>query len=170
MAELPARSLRGQIAVMQMSHYENWKEPFTVGAAAVLLLGGNHDRALPPAGQALYMPRYYVRGGGKLAYALRTGGVERASVHCDAEWRTVTARNVCALVPAAAGNERLPPLAITVPYDAMSIVIANFRIIDFSTFSFYSINIKSFFRSNRNFFIPNFAMLFSVSKNKTSLF
>ena len=120
--EMPARSLRGQIAVMEMSHYENWKQPFSAGATAVLLLGGKDDRAKPPAQQALYMPRYYVPEG-PLAKALREGKAERATVHCDASWRTVTAKNVCALVPAAAGAEALPPVAVAVPYDSMSVIM-----------------------------------------------
>ncbi len=121
--ELPARSLRGQIAVMEMSAYENWKQPFSMGASAVLLLGGRDDVARQPAQQALYMPRYYVPEGA-LADALRRGAVTAATIRCDAEWRTVTARNICALVkPSAPGSGVLPPVALAVPYDSMSVIM-----------------------------------------------
>lgn len=122
--DLPAHSLRDQIAVMEMSAYDNWKGPFAVGAAAVLLLGSADDRAVPPAQQALYQPRYYLPEG-PVADALRKGTLQAAVLHCDAEWRTVTARNILALVKPAASRPgaALPPVALAAPYDSMSVVM-----------------------------------------------
>lgn len=121
--ELPARSLKGQIAVMEMADCENWRGPFAMGAVAVLLVGGPADRARPPAQQALYFPRYYVPAG-PLADALRRDAVGPVTIRCDAEWATVTGRNICALVTRPGDGARsLPPVALAAPYDAMSVVM-----------------------------------------------
>ncbi len=120
-ADLPARSLRGQIAVMEMSHYENWRNPFTMGAAAVLCLGGPDDQRAAPAQQPLYKPRYYVPEGA-LADGLRAGVLKRARIDCDAAWTTVTARNLIAAVPGTSAAT-MAPVAVAAPYDAMSIVM-----------------------------------------------
>ena len=118
---LPARTLRGQIAVMEMRDARNWRKPFAMGAAAVLFLGGPEDQAAPPAAQALHKPRYYVPEG-PLADALRAGALASARIDCDAAWQTVTARNILVAIPASAGAADLPPLALAAPYDAMSVV------------------------------------------------
>ncbi|MEI6809498.1 MAG: hypothetical protein WCN95_12320, partial [bacterium] len=47
--DLPARSLHGKIAIMEMSASENWKQPFSMGASAVIFLGSPGDRAVQPA-------------------------------------------------------------------------------------------------------------------------
>jgi hypothetical protein len=121
-AEMPARSLRGNIAVMEMSAYQNWKHPFAMGCKAVLLLGGKDDLALESEYQRLYMPRYYVPQG-PLADALRQGGAQRGSIHCDGEWREVTARNIYALLRPEAVDPELPPIAVAAAYDSMSVVM-----------------------------------------------
>ncbi|MBT7064892.1 MAG: FtsX-like permease family protein [Verrucomicrobia bacterium] len=121
-AEMPARSLRGNIAVMEMSAYQNWKHPFAMGCKAVLLLGGKDDVALESEYQRLYMPRYYVPQG-PLADALRQGGVGRGTLHCDGEWREVTARNIYALLRPEAVDPALPPIAVAAAYDSMSVVM-----------------------------------------------
>lgn len=120
---LPADTLRGQIAVMEMSAYRRWKLPFSAGAAAVLLLGGTDDQAQPPAEQPLYMPRYYLPEGA-LADAVRRGEVAEATIHCDASWQSVTGRNIIALVKPAEGRGGSGlPVALAAPYDSMSIVM-----------------------------------------------
>jgi len=121
-ADLPARSLRGQIAVMEMEHYKNWRNPFAMGAAAVLCLGGPDDQLAAPAQQPLFKPRYYVPEG-PLAEALRDPDRgKQARIDCDATWSTERARNFIATVPGTRANE-LDPVAIIAPYDAMSIVM-----------------------------------------------
>lgn len=121
-AEMPARSLRGNIAVMEMSAYQNWKNPFAMGCKAVLLLGGKDDLALESEYQHLYMPRYYVPQG-PLADALRQGGARRGTIHCDGDWREVTARNIYALIRPQAANPELPPIAVAAAYDSMSVIM-----------------------------------------------
>lgn len=122
--DLPATSLRGNIAVMEMSAYTRWQAPFSLGAAAVLLLGGPQDAWAEPAQQALYKPRYYVPEG-PLADALRHRAVEAATVTCRASWHQVTARNLLATVRPAVEKAESPleAIAVAVPYDAASIVL-----------------------------------------------
>lgn len=120
--EVPARSLRGNIAVLEMSHYENWKNAFTMGAEAMILLGGKDDQYLPPSQQPLYKPRYYVPEG-TLADALRKGDVKEGTLFCRARWVTTTAVNIYALVKPERSAGNPPALAIGVPYDSMSVVM-----------------------------------------------
>lgn len=122
LTDLPARSLKGQIAVMEMTDYERWRNPFAMGAAAVLLLGSAGDLAAEPAQQALHMPRYYVPEG-DLAEALRAGRVATATLHGEQDWQTADAINILALVKPADPANALAPIAVAVPYDAMSVVL-----------------------------------------------
>ena len=119
--DLPARSLRGQIAVMEMRDYHRWRAPFAMGAAALILLGGPDDAIEEPAQQALYKPRYYIPAG-PLVDALRNGRISSACIDCDASWRTVTARTILAAVAPAIGTPTLDPIALVAPYDAMSVI------------------------------------------------
>lgn len=120
--ELPARTLHGKIAVMEMSAGENWRKPFSMGALAVLMLGGPDDRAVQPAQQALYAPRYYIPEG-PLAKALRGNEIPRATIFCEASWKTATGRNIYALVQNAPSTNPLMPVAVAAPYDSMSVVM-----------------------------------------------
>ncbi|MCC5843164.1 MAG: hypothetical protein JJU05_02815 [Verrucomicrobia bacterium] len=122
MANLSARSLRGNIAAMEMSAYNNWKQPFAMNAAAVLLLGSPDDRQASPAAQAQYRPRYYIPDG-DLANAIRAQGLSDAVVHSDMSWERVTARNLYALVPSAESGNGLSAVAMAAAYDAMSLVL-----------------------------------------------
>lgn len=122
-ADLSPRRLRGQIAVLEMSHYGNWKRALAFGAAAVVLLGGPDDHALPPAQQAILAPRYYVPAG-PLAEALRNASAASGTIQCDAEWRQATACNIyAALAGPAVTAQAPPPLALAVAYDSMSVVM-----------------------------------------------
>ena len=122
LAEMPARRLRDNIAVMEMSAYENWKHPFTMGCKAVVLLGSEDDMAIEVGDQRLYMPRYYVPQG-PLADALRQGESLQGTIHCDGAWREVTARNIYALIQPQEVDPALPPIAVAAPYDSMSIIM-----------------------------------------------
>jgi hypothetical protein len=109
-----------------MSDYENWRNPFAMGAVALLCLGGSDDRASRPAQQALYKPRYYVPDGPQ-ADMLRSGRITNLTIRCSAHWQTVTARNIIAVVPAAGtlsitNSAAATPIALAAPYDSMSVV------------------------------------------------
>lgn len=123
---IPAKSLRGQIAVMEMSAGKRWRRTIRAGAKAVILLGDpetdqrdaeSHLLPLP-----VYLPRFYVPGDSELASKLRAGSIPEAVLVCESKWETVEARNLYVLVkpkPEAMGRKAL---AICVPIDAMSVV------------------------------------------------
>ena len=120
--EMPASSLHGNIAVMEMSTYENWRHPFAMGCKAVVLLGSKDDMAIEAGPQTLYMPRYYIEEG-PLADALRQGEPTQGTIHCDGAWKKVTARNIYALLQPPEPDPELPPIAVAAPYDSMSVVM-----------------------------------------------
>ena len=120
--EIPAKSLRGNIAVMEMSAYENWKNPFAMGCKAMVLLGSKDDQAIEVGAQTLYMPRYYIEDG-PLADALRQGESMQGTIRCDGAWQQVTARNIYALIQPQEVDPDLPPIAVAVPYDSMSVIM-----------------------------------------------
>ncbi len=125
LAEMPAKSLGGQIAVMEMSAGRQWRRAFEAGAKALILLGdpktdqsdaSSHLLPLP-----VYLPRFYVPEG-KLAAKLRDKAIPEGTLVCESRWESVQARNIYALVkpkPAAYGRKAL---AICVPIDSMSVV------------------------------------------------
>ncbi len=118
---LPARSLRGQIAVMEMSAYAQYRRAFDHGAAAVIFLESESSAEPLASNQSLYKPRYYVRAG-PLADALRAGAIPQARIVSRGRWATVTARNLyAAVVPPDAAGQR--PYALVAPYDSMSRVL-----------------------------------------------
>ncbi|MCG3178470.1 MAG: hypothetical protein BIFFINMI_00797 [Phycisphaerae bacterium] len=74
-AELPARSLRGRIAVMNMTGGGNWETVWNAGATAILLLG-SPDESVADAHSHLsrlpiYVPRFYIPSDSPLAEALK---------------------------------------------------------------------------------------------------
>ncbi|HBC88453.1 MAG TPA: hypothetical protein DCZ94_16010 [Lentisphaeria bacterium] len=97
--EIPGSSIRGQIAVMEMSAYGfgNWWRAFDFGATAVILLGSGEDTLSLPTDMPFYKPRFYLPEG-KLADALRRGEIKNATVFCSQEWKTVNARNIITVV------------------------------------------------------------------------
>ena len=118
---LPAHGLQGQIAVMEMSAYCDYRRVFNHGAAAVLLLESERPGETVPTNQSLYKPRYHVEAG-QFADALRAGEVATGRIVCAGEWKTVTARNIyVAVVPEDA--RRATPYAMVAAYDSMSRVI-----------------------------------------------
>ncbi len=124
-AELPARSLTGAIAVLEMSAYGEgtWRRAFDFGAIALVLLGSADDSVYLPGDQPIYKPRFYLPDG-PLATALRHGEVERITLRAKAEWREIEAENLIAVLPPkdppAAGDHT--PILLVAPYDAMSVV------------------------------------------------
>ncbi len=122
--KIPARTLRGHIAVMEMTAGHRWKSASSVGAMAVILLGSDdetthhaHSHLVPIP---IYVPRFYVPEG-PLAAALRRGEISRGTIYAQARWTTVTATNIYAAVtprePSEAGA-----IAIGIPMDSMSVV------------------------------------------------
>jgi len=120
--ELPGVSMKGNIAAIEMSVYDEtrWLRAFEFGATAVLLLGSDADSAAAMLYTPIYKPRYYVPEG-PLAEAIRSGGeIERATIHCDAAWTAMTGENLLALVPGS--DPSLEPIVMMARYDAMSII------------------------------------------------
>jgi len=111
---LPAKGLRGQIAVLEMKHYENWQRPFDNGAKALLLLGGPDDQLVLPRDEPLYKPRFYIPQG-RLADALRNGAVREISLYCRSSWRGTTALNYYVLLEGEDSVQRFPPVIVAVP-------------------------------------------------------
>lgn len=124
--DIPARSLRGQIAVMEMSAGERWRRAVRAGAKAVILLGDPNTDQRDASSHLLplpaYLPRFYVPGDSELASRLRAGSIPEGTLVCESRWESVEARNIYALVkptPQAMGRKAL---AVCVPIDAMSVV------------------------------------------------
>jgi len=124
--DIPAKSLRGQIAVMEMSAGKRWRRAVRAGARAVILLGDpktdQRDAASHLLPLPVYLPRFYVPGDSELAAKLRAGSIPEGTLVCESKWEKVEARNIYALVkpkPEAMGRKAL---AICVPIDAMSVV------------------------------------------------
>ena len=124
--QLHPKLLPGQIAVMEMSGGERWREAFALGARAMILLGsqdvnfraaGSHLLPLP-----MYLPRFFVPEGA-LAQALREGAVPEGTLHCAADWVETPATNLYVLIRPREGP---PPgsraLVVAARYDGMSVV------------------------------------------------
>ncbi|MFW6107605.1 MAG: FtsX-like permease family protein, partial [bacterium] len=122
--KLPARSLRGQIAVMELAGARHWADAYNLGARAILFLGRGdetiddlHTQLVPIP---VHVPRYYLPPG-DLADALREGTIDRGTVRCRMRWSEVTATNLYALAPAARpGGERA--VCVAVPFDAGGVI------------------------------------------------
>ncbi len=125
---LPARSLRGQIAVMEMTGGERWMDAFNAGAKAVIVLGSpevtTRQACTHLVGISLNVPRFYVPDG-PLAEALRDGRASDGKLYCRATWGEVTATNIYALIKPPSPAETIgnrQAFVIGVPYDSMSVV------------------------------------------------
>jgi hypothetical protein len=123
---IPARSLRGQIAVIEAEGGSAWQMAARAGAAAILVLGSDavthrhlSSHLLPVP---VNIPRFYVPDG-PLAERLRRGaGTGR--LDSVAAWADAEATNIYALVPAATRppEPQRAPLVIAVSFDAAGIV------------------------------------------------
>ena len=123
--DMPARSLRGQIASMEMRSGASWKRAFAFGARAVLLLGSKHesqeDAFHQLTDQPVFFPRFYVPDG-KLADGFRNGEVGGVKLACRAAWKNRRAKNIYCLLKADAGAEPQQALAMGAGIDAVSAV------------------------------------------------
>ncbi len=119
LADMPAQSLRGNIAVMELSAYGNYRRAFDFGAVAVILLESDEPgRSLMSGKQSLYKPRYYVPEG-PLADALRSGALKEGRILCRGSWQEKQARNIYVGVKGS-GAQGDKPYAVVAPYDSMS--------------------------------------------------
>lgn len=122
---LPARSLKGAIAVMEMSEYNSlyeWRRVFDYGADALILLGSKDDSAAQPVSISVYKPRFYIPEG-KLAESIRKGEISQATIKSSGAWKKSTGVNIIATVAPATQKEYVKPLVLVVPYDSMSVVM-----------------------------------------------
>lgn len=131
--QLPAQSLRGQIAVLESSARDNWMNAVSLGAAAIVLLGSAdesfQDFKPHDLWRSVETPRLYLPDG-PLAERLRRGDYSpEVTLVSRCQWRESTATNLYALVkPAAPADSTTataparPALAIAVALDAASLV------------------------------------------------
>ncbi len=123
--EIPARSLRGQIAVMEMTNGEGWTNAGAFGARAILFLGSksetrfdmrSHELLIP-----LNLPRFYLPEG-ELADALRNREVTRGRLYSKGAWREVTATNLYALAPSRDPGAGRKAIMVAVQADSMCMI------------------------------------------------
>ncbi len=123
--DIPAESLRGQIAVMESTGGGAWKHVVEYGPSAVLLLGSEAETAEDFRSHRVWipinMPRAYVSDG-PLAAALRAGAVPEGRLTVRARWAKVEAVNHYVLIPPAGGPDGRKALGLAVAVDAMSLV------------------------------------------------
>ena len=122
---LPARSLRGQIAVMDITVSSGWRRAFAFGAKALLLLGAEdeshyqfHAHIVP---EPVYFPRFYLPDG-ELAEAFRNGEVTDIKLLVRSSWQWKKATNIYGLVKARGGPPGERALVIGAGYDAASML------------------------------------------------
>ncbi|MBN1675581.1 MAG: hypothetical protein JXR37_31355 [Kiritimatiellae bacterium] len=124
-AEVPPRSLRGQIAVVEMSGGDKWMNAWNAGAEALILLGSDdvsiveahaHLMRLP-----VYCPRFYLPPG-TLADALRRGDIPRGRLFAAAAWKEVEATNIYALVKPRDRAAPQQAFAIGAAFDSAGVV------------------------------------------------
>ncbi|MDD4889778.1 MAG: hypothetical protein PHU85_07580, partial [Phycisphaerae bacterium] len=145
------RSLKGQIAVMEMNSGNRWQLASNLGARAILLLGTPAAQTRDAVAQLtrvpLNVPRFYLPDGPRadalraeltpIANSLRKNedvsaenkshGIAipglRARLTCNVQFRPVTARNFYVLVKPRDAAGTLPAaIAIAAAYDSMSVV------------------------------------------------
>lgn len=124
--EIPARSLKGQIAVLDVTGAANWQTAFNFGARALLILGTGDEEVRHTQGLLcrlpIELPRFYIPAG-PLADALRKGEIERGRLFASANWEAAKARNVYALVrPEGWQGDGRGALTVMAPYDSTSVV------------------------------------------------
>lgn len=120
---LPARSLQGNIAVMELSASANFRQAFDFSAVAVIFLESSKAGVLATAQTSFYKPRYYVSAG-PLAEALRANAVAAGRIVSRSRWDTVTARNLYVGVNVP-GTKGVAPYAVVAPYDSMSVLMGD---------------------------------------------
>ena len=123
-SDLPARSLRGQVAVMEMTGGGGWMTAYNAGARAILLLGSPEESYADATSHlyalAINVPRFYIPDG-PLAAALRKGEVEAGRLVARVDWVEAEATNVYALVPRRAEAPPRRAIAVGVAWDSLGV-------------------------------------------------
>ncbi len=135
-AEIPPKSVSGNIAVIEASAGDDWKTVAYFGASAVIVLPGptvnNHNLRSHEVAIPINIPRFYLADV-ELAEQIRRKAVtETATLKVKADWVRATASNLYAYVapkdplPATdmRGNRFKPwaAMLIVTPYDAAGLV------------------------------------------------
>ncbi len=125
LSEIPAKTIRNQIAVIEASSADRWTQAAYFGAAAIVILGDDrttnndlrsHDLAVP-----INCPRFYAAStDSEKIRALAKSGISSATLRAAVNWQPRLARNFYALV--AGPQSKIPAITITAPYDSSSLV------------------------------------------------
>lgn len=123
--EVPAASLRGQIAVMEMTGGRGWQRAMNAGAQAIILLGSPGETQLDAHAHIFTVPvnapRCYVPEGPD-ADVLRSGFGASGHLLMRGEWVDTTAVNIYALATPGETPPGRKAIAVAAAYDAMSVV------------------------------------------------
>ena len=123
--EFPARSLRDQIAVIEMTNGENWRNALAFGARAIIFLGSegethwdmrSHEMAIP-----LKIPRFYIPDG-VLAGLLRDRTPGSGHIASRGAWREAGGQNIYALIPSRTPDRPQKAMVIVVQSDSMCMI------------------------------------------------
>ena len=121
----PSRSLRDQIAVMEMTNGENWRNALAFGARAIIFLGSkgethwdmrSHEMAIP-----LKIPRFYIPDGA-VAGSLRAGRSGPGHIVSRGIWREARGQNIYALIPSRTPGPPQKAMVIVVQSDSMCMI------------------------------------------------
>lgn len=123
--EIPPKSLRGQIAVMELCGGPDWRRAAQAGATAIILLDNDEATRTDAASHftplTIKMPRFFVPEG-PLADALRQGQLDEVTLVSQCAWQEVQATNVYAMVEPREGTAPRPALAIAAQIDSSGVV------------------------------------------------
>ena len=128
--EFPAVGLSGQIAVIEMTNGQNWRNALAFGARAIIFLGSqgethwdmrSHEMVVP-----LSVPRFYIPDG-ELAGSLRDKDLrnrEKTSGHIFSKgaWKEATGTNIYALVASRHPDLSRKAMVIVVQSDSMCMI------------------------------------------------
>jgi len=146
--ELPAESLRGQIAVIEMTNGWKWRHALAFGARAVIFLGSrnethrdmrSHDMVIP-----LKVPRFYLPDG-ELADSLRNKEIKTGHIYSEGRWRKTTGQNIYALVPSRDPQTPRKAIAIVVQSDSMCMIPELARGADSAVDTALALNLMRYF-------------------------
>ena len=123
--ELPAGSLTGQIAVIEMTNGENWRNALASGARAIIFLGSvgetnwdvrSHEMVVPVS-----IPRFYVPDG-ELTQFLRHAADASGHIISHGVWKQTSGKNIYALIPSRHPEQPRKALVIAVQSDTIGAV------------------------------------------------
>ncbi|MEE8397849.1 MAG: ABC transporter permease [Desulfobacterales bacterium] len=123
--ELPAHGLRDQIAVIEMTNGENWRNALAFGARAIVFLGSkgetqwdmrSHEMVVP-----LSVPRFYVPEG-ELAQVLRNRERRSGHIFSRGRWREAKGKNIYALIPSRHPERHRKAMVIVVQSDGPGMI------------------------------------------------